>query len=150
MNDSQKKLFNIVITIVVIVAIFALWKGIKVFGISPDSNLYQVVLLRNDQAFYGKLHKVFSPYPYLTDVYYLNPQEPKLDRAGRQIGGDKFTVVKRGIDEIHQPSDKLFIPRDNILYWENIGSNSLVARGIKADKEWRAQQAAEAAKNAEK
>lgn len=146
LNISKRTLSIILIVILALVV----WKITKYSGLSPDGNLYQVVLLQNDQVFYGKLHKVHSDYPYLTDVYYLNPQEPELDRRGRQIGGNKFTVVKRGFDEIHQPSDKLYFSKENILYWENVGSDSLVGRGIKADKDWRAQQAAEAAKNAQK
>lgn len=146
LNISKRTLSIILIVIVALV----FWKTVKYSGLSPDSNLYQVVLLRNDQAFYGKLHKVYSNYPYLTDVYYLNPQQPQVDRQGRQIGGNKFTVIKRGIDEIHQPTDLLYFAKENILYWENVGADSLVGRGIKADKDWRAQQAAEAAKNAQK
>lgn len=117
-----------------------LWNGLQFGGAHPDSDLYQVVLLNNDQAFYGKLHNINSEYPYLTDVYYLKNQQPEKDKDGHQIGGDKFTVIKRGIDEIHQPTDTLYINAKNLLYWENVGSDSLVARGIKADKEYRANQ----------
>lgn len=134
--SNKFKLILAVVAVAIIATGF--WKWIKYIDLQPSQTLYQVVLLRNDQVFYGKLHKINFAYPYLTDVYYLNPQQPQLDRQGRQIGGTKFTVVKRGIDEIHQPTDKLYIPRENIIYWENVGPNSKVEQGIKADRELRA------------
>ena len=78
-------------------------------------------------------------------TYYLKPPTPQVDKNGRQIGGDKFTVIKRGIDEIHSPTDKLYISRDKIIYWENVGAQSLVAKGIATDKDWRAKQQAKSA-----
>ncbi len=131
----------VVVILFALVLIFNNQSGLGGGDAVPDSNLYQVALLANDQVYYGKLHAVNSNYPYLTDVYYLKQQQPQVDKNGRQVGGDKFTVIKRGIDEIHAPSDKLYIARDKIVYWENVGINSLVAKGIKADKDWRAEQA---------
>lgn len=134
MNNS-KFLLPVVIVILVAAAVGVFYWNTTT---RPDAGVYQVVLLRNDQAFYGKLKDIHSDYPYLVDVYYLNPQ-PIVDEKGNLVrnGQSKFTVVKRGIDEIHAPSDRLYISRENIMYWENIGPNSLVAQGIKADKDVR-------------
>src|SRR3989338_11199770 len=139
-NLDRKTSLHIVFAIALVVVVGLASKAIRyVVAEHPDANLYQVVLLENDQAFYGKLHDTNSRTPFLTDVYYLNAQQPQLDKQGRPIGGkgQKFTVVKRGYDEIHQPTDKLYFPRENILYWENVGADSLVAGGIAADKEYR-------------
>lgn len=144
MNQTDKRIAaHVAFWLVILIVLVFIGKGIRGSGLQPDPKLYQVVLLANDQVFYGKLHKVNSSFPYLTDVYYLNPQEPALDKQGRPIkgAGQKFSVVKRGIDEIHQPTDRMYFSRENILYWENVGLNSLVARGIKADKEFRTKQA---------
>lgn len=139
-NTSAK--YKAIIWAAVIIVILVGWKLVRYSGTRPDSNLYQVVLLSNDQAFYGKLHNVYSQFPYLTDIYYLNPQQQAVDKTGNPIGGRKFTVIKRGIDEIHMPTDRLYISAKNMLYWENVGADSLVAKGIAADKEYRAKQAA--------
>lgn len=144
MEHLQKRsLFGHLVMVVVILLAMMLFFNNQSGGTdaAPDPNAYQVTLLANDQVFYGKLHAVNSNYPYLTDVYYLKQQTPQVDKNGRQVGGDKFTVIKRGIDEIHAPSDKMYLSRDKIVYWENVGANSLVAQGIKADKDWRAKQA---------
>ena len=136
METPQKKV--IIWLVLIVIVLGAVWKFSEYYNSRPNSSLYQVVLLTNDQVFYGKLHDAGDRMPYLTDVYYLNPQARDVDKNGRPIGGAKFTVVKRGIDEIHQPTDAMYFARENILYWENVGSNSLVAQGIKADKDYRA------------
>jgi len=141
MEGSAKMTKRIVVLAIVVVVLAGAWKQLGPGGYRPDANLYQVVLLANDQVFYGKLHKADTAYPYLTDVYYLNPQRADFDKYGQQIGGNKFTVVKRGYDELHQPTDGLYLESKNVLYWENVGADSLVAKGIKADKEYRAKQA---------
>lgn len=135
METRHKKIAAAIVILVVIIAIVGL---VKMRRYQPNENLYQVVLLENDQVFYGKLHGMHSKYPYLTDIYYLNPKGQQLDKEGRAVGGNQFTVIKRGIDELHQPTDVMYFSRDAIVYWENVGPDSLVARGIKADKEYRA------------
>lgn len=152
MDQLDKKIAkHVVLWLIVLIILSGTYKLIRNAGQNPDSDLYQVVLLNNNQVFYGKLHKISSHYPYLTDVYYLNPQTPEVDNKGRVVGGQgqKFTVVKRGIDEIHQPIDKMYFEESNIIYWENIGTGSLVARGIAKDKEYRAGLAEAAALTAE-
>lgn len=145
MEGSAKMTKRIVVLALVVVVMVGAWKQLRSSDYQPDANLYQVVLLNNDQVFYGKLHNAQSAFPYLTDVYYLNPQRADFDKYGQQIGGNKFTVVKRGYDEMHQPTDGIYLESKNILYWENVGLDSLIARGIKADKEYRAKQASKPA-----
>lgn len=151
MDYPQKKhavLGHVVMVVIVLAALVLLFNNqAQGTGVNPDKNLYQVVLLANDQVYYGRLNAVNSNYPYLTDVYYLKQQPAQVDKNGRATGGpDKFTVIKRGIDEIHAPTDNLYIAKEKIFYWENVGADSLVARGIKTDKEWRAKKAEEAKK----
>ena len=105
----------------------------------PDEKLYQVVLLNNDQAFFGKLHNLRGQYPYLTDVYYLKSTGPTTDATGRLLDSNQsYNVIKRGTNEIHSPTDSLYLNSKNIIYWENVGADSLVMKGINTDKEYRA------------
>ncbi len=107
--------------------------------VQPDQNLYQVVLLSNDQAFFGKLNNAYGHAPYLTDVYYLKPNtQGATDANGRLLNSQEtYNVIKRG-SEIHSPTDTIYLNAKNILYWENVGADSLVMKGIKAEKEYRA------------
>ncbi len=144
MEFARGKIFSDNVVFILLVAALAVALFFNVFHLAepaPDPNSYQAVLLANDQAFYGKLHAVHSDYPYLTDVYYLKQQAASVDKNGRPIQGpDKFTVIKRGVDEIHAPADPLYIAHDKIIYWENVGVNSPLANGIKVDKEVRSKQ----------
>lgn len=141
MECDCKKKCTLGVLILVALAILAFgYKTMRWSSIKPDQNLYQVVLLTNDQVFYGKLHELDTAYPYLTDVYYLNAQKPDEKAADQS---PKYTVVKRGIDEIHAPADRMYFQKTNILYWENVGPESNVAKGIRGDKEWRAKQGAQ-------
>ena len=145
MDALDKKIAkHVVLWLVVFFVLTGLYR--LIFSVGPDGDLYQVVLLNNDQAFYGKLHKVHSDYPYLTDVYYLQPQKAQVDEFGNQIGGDKFTVVKRG-SEIHSPVDRMYFAKKSVVYWENVGAGSLVEQGIIADKDVRKQQEEQAVEN---
>lgn len=138
-SKNNKKCFWAGAVIVVIIAIFALAKVVNSARMQPDGNLYQVVVLYSDQAFFGKLHAVNSAYPYLTDVYYLKPVKQATDATGRLLSSnEQYNVIKRGESEIHAPTDKLYLNRKNILYWENVGADSLVTRGIQADKTYKA------------
>lgn len=131
---------HVILWLLVIILIAVIGKAVKYAGLNPNPALYQVVLLNNGQAYYGKLHKVHSRFPYLSDVYYLQPQQGELDKFGKQVQpSDKFTVIKRG-GELHGPTDAMYLSKENIIYWENVGADSTVAQGIKADKEVRARQ----------
>ncbi|MBI4995123.1 hypothetical protein HZC21_05830 [Candidatus Peregrinibacteria bacterium] len=134
MEFLNKKTFTIVLWIIIIVLAFGIWKSVKYKGQNPDPKLYQMVLVKGgnetgaNQVFFGKLNKVNSHYPYLTDVYYLSATSAKT-------GEQRFNVIKRGSGEIHAPTDKMYINQDAIVYWENVGPASNVAQGIAADKQ---------------
>lgn len=139
MEFLNRKNLTIGLWIVIILLGFGIWKSVKYRGQNPDPKLYQMVLVRNgnetgtNQVFFGKLNKIYSNYPYLTDVYYLSPT------AG-QGGEPRFNIIKRGAGEIHAPVDRMYVNRDAVVYWENVGPQSNVAQGIAADKKLRAQQ----------
>lgn len=84
---------------------------------------YQAVLLTSGEAFYGRLAGLGSPFPVLTDVYYVQ-QRP---RSGEQPG--EFVLVKRG-KEWHRP-DRMFINARHILFIEPVHPESSVAQTIR-------------------
>lgn len=140
METSKKKTIGAVAAIIVVLAAA---KIIWFSSISPDRKLYQAVFLNSNQIFYGTLHRSYSRNPYLTDVYFLNAKGPTLDTKGKPTGQESFDVVKRG-NEIHRPTDRIYLSEKNILYWENVGDDSLVAQAIRKEKESRTKEAAKA------
>lgn len=135
---SSRGLF-IMLGILVLVVVSAAWHLNRWSAIQPDKDLYQSVLLSNDQLYFGKLHNIGCQYPYLTDVYYLQPSPAAVTADGQVVNGKgSYTVIKRGLNELHAPTDTLYLNSKEIVYWENVGADSRVAQGIKTEKEYRA------------
>ena len=57
---------------------------------------YQAVLLTNGQVFYGRLDELGSPFPVLTEVYYVHSQ---VNQDTKQVSN---TLIRRG-KEWHSP-----------------------------------------------
>ncbi len=90
------------------------------------SNNYYAVYLDNNQTLYGHLRSVGLETIKMTDVYYLQSV---------QVGDQATTnLVKRGSSEISQPENFIYIDRDHVVYWEQVGVNSQVMQVIKQNK----------------
>lgn len=88
-----------------------------------DSSTYQAVFLANDQIYFGLLKNIDPDYLILSDVYYVKVNE---NGAGQ--------LVKLGAGEPHGPRDEMIINQDQVLFWENLKSDSPVVRTIQGLK----------------
>jgi len=95
---------------------------------APDPATYQAVFLANGQAYFGKLSNAGIGYILLKDVHYLvaNPQSNDASEAER---ARKSQLVKLG-SEVHEPLPYMYIPKRQILFWENLNPASRVMQGI--------------------
>lgn len=93
---------------------------------------YQAVFLNdsNDQVYFGKLRVINDSYYSLTDVYYVRVDQVQPESSEPQ---SSFTLVKLG-NELHGPEDEMFIPRDKVLFWENLKTDGKIAKGIADQK----------------
>jgi hypothetical protein len=83
---------------------------------------YQAVLLRNGSAYFGHLEGLGTPYPVLTEVFYVqNAQNPQT----KQVSS---ILVKRG-KEWHSP-DRMILNADQIVLVEPVSPTSRVAQLI--------------------
>ncbi len=87
---------------------------------------YSAVLLDNNQVYFGKLANAGSPFPELTDVYYIQSAVNQETKAVSSI------LVRRG-NEWHGP-DRMFLNARHIIMIEPVGVNSKVAQLIAEDK----------------
>ena len=84
---------------------------------------FQAVLLDNGQVYYGKLSGLGTPYPEMTDVYYVvNAVDPTTKKV-------KHVLVKRG-KELHAPTET-FLNARHIIMIENVGTSSEISDLIK-------------------
>ena len=78
----------------------------------------------------------------MTDVYYLQVQQsvqPSTTNPANTGDADQqpqVSLTKLG-NELHGPTDKMHISKDQILFWENLKDESTV---VKAIKEYKAKQ----------
>ena len=114
---------------------------------------YQAVFLTNDQVYFGKLSGFNSASPVLKDVYYLrvgtvlepgqagksgevnvesekNQKGEKAKEATPTATRTTLTLIKLG-QEIHGPQDEINLNKDQILFVENLRTDSKVVEAIK-------------------
>jgi len=87
---------------------------------------YQAVLLDNGSVYFGKLQGAGTPYPVLTDVYYVQSQ---VNQETKEV---KNILIRRG-NEWHAP-DRMYLNARHIVLIEPVGPNSKVAELIAQDK----------------
>ena len=83
---------------------------------------YHAVLLTNGQVYFGRLEKLGSAYPVLTEVYYVQTQ---VNQEAKQVAN---TLVKRG-KEWHAP-ERMILNASHILLVEPVTPDSTVAKLI--------------------
>lgn len=106
-----------------------------------NKDQYQAVFLTNGQVYFGKLSKPNSNYVNLEDIYYLQIQQsteqPSSERPAVQPSSEnqqsQVSLTKLG-KELHGPEDKMYIARDQVLFWENLKSDSTVSKAIKENE----------------
>lgn len=90
-----------------------------------EDGKWQAVFLSNDQVYFGKITEVNSAYVSLKNVYYLRTSSD----LEKNDPGQSLNLVKLG-GELHGPEDLMYIPKKNIMFWENLKSDSRVLKLI--------------------
>ena len=88
---------------------------------------YQVVLLDNGQAYFGRIERLDRTFVLLTDVYYVQTQ---ASPEGKPVGN---VLVKRG-KEWHGP-DRMYVNTRHVVMIEPVAPDSKVVQLIKEEKE---------------
>jgi hypothetical protein len=84
---------------------------------------YQAVFLTNGQTYFGRYFDRLGPYVKVEDAFYIQ-QQPK-QQEGQQ--DPDLKLVRRG-SELHQPDPEMLIPKDAILFVEDLRPDSQVAQ----------------------
>ena len=119
---------GIIVSLIVIVAAFGAYQKQGTTTTDIETDKYQAVFMTNGQVYFGKLADVTHAYADLTDVYYLQVQQAVQPAATDQKS--QVSLTKLG-SELHGPTDKMHISRDQILFWENLKDDSTVVKAIK-------------------
>lgn len=97
-----------------------------------DHGKYQAVFLVSSSlpsnVYFGKLERISDGYYKLTDVYYLRTSTESTDANGN------VTLTKM-TTELHAPDDALILPREQVLYYQNMTDGSKVVQAIEQDSQ---------------
>lgn len=130
-SQPRKKSRPYIFWIIIVIALLGAWKGLNWFGILPSSSFpainhtkLQAVFLNNGLIYFGSLSEVNHAYISIKDGYSL-----QTNAAKNQQG---LNLVKL-TDEVHRPENKIFIPKTQISFWENLSDESPVTKLIRGE-----------------
>lgn len=99
------------------------------FMVEPSADKWQAVFLTNGQVYFGHMSALNPEYFNLNNIYYLQVQQVVQPQPEDQTPQPNISLVKLG-GELHGPEDTMFIPRDRILFWEDMKADSRVVQAI--------------------
>lgn len=147
MEKKKKIIFAGIIIILIILALAAVAIGklasSKIMLKWKARAEYQAVFLTNGQVYFGKLSMSGKWYS-LKDIYYLqvtqdlqpasgDSKAAPTDTPAGQNPNQQVGLVKLG-SELHGPEDAMYISPDQVLFWENLKSDSKVVQKIHQSK----------------
>lgn len=136
-----KMIITLVVALVIIAGLGKLcWMGYNAFNSDPIANVsssdWQAVFLVNGQVYFGKVKALGSKTLTLNDIYYLQVVTKPLQQtqqgtaaAATDQQNQELTLIKLG-SEIHGPSDRMVINRDQIILTEKLKTDSRVVQAI--------------------
>ncbi len=129
-GSSEPKSYRWVwwVCIVIALVVAGLWLTGNLSLNLQGSGAFQAVFLSNDQVYFGKLSRADAQYPVLREVYYLQVTQV-LQPSDPNNPGTNVNLVKLG-GELHGPEDAMYLNRDQILFYENLKSDSQVVKAI--------------------
>jgi hypothetical protein len=126
-------LFSLTILAIAVTSLFYFGRDREAHYVDQDRT--QAVFLTNGQVYFGKVKAINNQYLDLTDIYYLNSQSQTGSENSQEQAPTSFSLVKLGC-ELHGPTDQMVINRDQVSFWENLGTDGKVSKAI---QEWRNQ-----------
>ncbi len=129
-----KRIFKIFLVLILVALVsfvgFEMYK--RYIPKSPVNDSYSAVFLSNGQVYFGKIEDNNNQEIILNNVFYL--QSGSAGPVGESIQGSQFTLIKLG-NELHGPTDELFINKQNVLFYEYLRDDSQVVQSIKNYKD---------------
>jgi len=93
---------------------------------------FQAVFLTNGQVYFGRLADLNHKYVTITDIYYLQVQQSNgsLQNASGSAANDSQVSLAKLGSELHGPQDEMSVSSTQVLFWENLKSDSKVVQAI--------------------
>lgn len=108
---------------VVLTVTFLLPKGQRI-----DTSGYQVVYMASGQSYFGKLQNTSGEYLVLRQPY--SAQNVAVDSDNEKQSGEQTSLLKVS-DQLYGPEDVISLKSDQVLFWQNLRSDSKVTQAIR-------------------
>lgn len=140
-RKSSAGAWIMLLTILVVLIVLGFVFRDKLFGTSVGNNMttssFQAVFLTNGQVYFGKFANVNDRYATMENIYYLQVTPVLQTKTEGEVGSQpsaqqqqRLEIVKLG-NELHGPVDKMFINRDQILFFEDLKDDGKVVQAIR-------------------
>lgn len=124
--------------VAIIGAIILLGLALWTFWLQPagsisgkiDGSKHQAVFFSNGQVYFGKLKVENGSYYSLSDVFYIQNDSSSVSDDSTEADAGDQKLIKRGA-EVYGPEDPMVIDRSQVMFFENIKSDSEVAQLIR-------------------
>lgn len=121
---------NYILIAIIVILVGAFGYSSYKFKKIQTKKLWQAVFLTNGQVYFGHLADINDQYIKLTDIYYLQIQKPLQPQPENQTQDQsKLSLIKLG-SELHGPTDQMNINREQVLFYEELKSDSRVVQSI--------------------
>ncbi|OIO49640.1 MAG: hypothetical protein CO042_02490 [Parcubacteria group bacterium CG_4_9_14_0_2_um_filter_41_8] len=129
-NHGAIQVIAIVIVAIIVIVSWMWASQNKLSGFDKD---WQAVFLTNGQVYFGQVKAQNSAQVILKDIYYLQVTRPLQQTQEGQEQADatqgELSLVKLG-NELHGPTDNMYINRDHVLFIEDLKDDSNVVQAI--------------------
>lgn len=109
-----------------IIVVIILWVFFSGHSLPIKKESWQAVFLSNNQVYFGKLTQLKNGYFELDNVFYLQSGQNVNDS---QKESTSINLIKLG-SEVHGPEDNMYISEKQVLFWENLKSDSKIVKII--------------------
>lgn len=140
-KEERKSRKGLLWTIIIVLAVIILgiigwtvWSNSKGADTGIDTSKYQAVFMSNGQIYFGKLSAFNDESLKITKVYY--PQAQATGTTDEETDNNDQSNIQlfRVTDGVHGPEDQMIIMKDQVLYYENLKSDSKVTQLIEQNE----------------
>lgn len=129
--DKKYALIGLIVLLAVGVAWYLWTSSSNSLMSTVKKDNYQAVFLTNGQVYFGKIKNASTTTVTMSDIYYLQQDvQGSKDEKDKDKEQNQMSLTKLG-NEIHGPEDTMFIQKDQVLFWENLKTDSQIVKSIK-------------------
>lgn len=122
------------LVVVLAIAGWFMWSNAQNGATGINSSRFQAIFLNNGQIYFGKLSDFNDTSFKLTNIYYPQAQSTgEEEENSTQDASSGIQLIRLG-DEVHGPESEMFISKEQVLYYENLKSDSKVSQLIQQNE----------------